>query len=390
MKTNKNLEFLREQVESKKIIALQGGTRSGKTYSVLQFIIETCIEYTGLTISIVRATLPALKATAMRDFFEIIESEGYYEEKHHNKTDSTYTLNGNLIEFVSLDQPQKVRGRKRHLLFANEVNELDLESWRQLLFRTSGKVIADYNPSEPEHWFYDEVLPREDCALLITTYKDNPHLPQTLIDEIELYQTKDPDYWRVFGEGQRGASRQGQIFTHFQKCDSLPIGRYYYGLDFGKSNDPTALIKLHYNGALYCEELIYQTNLTSSEIGKLMKQYGISGTDYVYADSSEPLMIRELVAMGFNVVGAKKGAGSVSGGIDLIKSKNVFVTNNSPNIWKESQWYQWKIGRDGKPTNEPKDLHNHAIDAIRYGNQHINSQAPRPATRSVGRQIDWG
>jgi len=384
---NPNLKFLREQVHEKKIIALQGGTRSGKTYSALQFLIEICIEYKGLTISIVRATLPALKATAMRDFFEIIQTEGYYDEKYHNKTDSTYTLNGNLVEFVSLDQPQKVRGRKRHILFANEVNELDYESWKQLLFRTSGKVIADYNPSDPEHWFYDEVLTRDDCALIVTTYKDNPHLPQSLIEEIERYKTKDADYWKVFGEGERGASRQGQIFTHFQKAE-MPVGRYFYGLDFGKSNDPTALIKCHYNGKLYLDEIIYQTNLTASEIGHLMKQNGI-GQDMVYADSSEPLMIRELVAQGFNVVGAKKGPGSVSGGIDRIKSMDVFVTDRSTNIWKESQWYQWSIGKDGKPTNEPKDLHNHCMDSIRYSLDHLVNNAPRSPVRTMGRRIDW-
>lgn len=390
MKINSNLSFLRKEVERKKIIALQGGTRSGKTYSALQFLIEVCCEYTGLTISVVRATLPALKATAMRDFFEIIQAEGYYQESEHNKTESSYNLNGNLIEFVSLDQPQKVRGRKRHLLFCNECNEIDLESWRQLLFRTSGKVIIDYNPSEPEHWIYDEVLPREDCAMLITTYKDNPHLPKTLVEEIELYQTKDPDYWRVFGEGQRGASRQGQIFTHFQKCDSLPVGRYFYGLDFGKSNDPTALVKCFYDGKLYCDELIYQTNLTASEIAKLMKQNGVSQQDYIYADSAEPLMIRELVASGFNVVAARKGAGSISGGIDKLKSMDVLITNRSANLHRESQWYQWQIGKDGKATNEPKDLHNHLIDSLRYSIEHITSKAPRSRPIAAGARIDWG
>ena len=387
---NPNLNFLRERVHESKIIALQGGTRSGKTYSALQFIIETAVQYSGLTISIVRATLPALKATAMRDFFDIIQQEGYYSEDNHNKTEASYTLNNNLIEFVSLDQPQKVRGRKRHLLFCNEANEIDLESWKQLLFRTSGKVIIDYNPSDPEHWIYDEVLTRKDCSLIVTTYKDNPHLPQTLVDEIERYKAKDPDYWKVFGEGQRGASRQGQIFTHVQKCDSLPVGRYFYGLDFGKSIDPTCLVRCFYDGKLYCDELIYQTNLTTSEIVSLMKQENVSRTDFIYADSSEPLMIRELVGAGFNVVGAKKGEGSVSGGIDKLKSMDIFATLRSANLHREFQWYKWKIGKDGKPTNEPKDLHNHGIDAIRYSIFNIFSQRPIAKPMVTGRRIEWG
>ena len=388
MKTNTNLKFIRENVGVKKIIALQGGTRSGKTYSALMWLIELCIEYSGLTISIVRATLPSLKATAMRDFFEILEREGYYSEENHNKTDSSYTLNGNLIEFVSLDQPQKVRGRKRNILFANEVNELDYESWKQLLFRTNGVVIADYNPSDAEHWFYDEVLTRDDCALCITTYRDNPHLPQTLIDEIERYRTKDPEYWKVFGEGERGANRQGQIFTHFQKVESLPIGRYFYGLDFGKTNDPTALVRCYLDGErLYSEEVIYQTNLTSSEIVKLMKQADVKQNDIIWADSAEPLMIREIKQAGFDIRAATKGAGSVSGGIDKLKSLDVFVTNQSKNIIRESQWYVWNIGKDGKPTNEPKDLHNHSMDALRYAAQEIRPviKRHRPITNAPSR-----
>ena len=363
---------------------------TGKTYSALQFIFELCYQYSGLTISICRATLPALKATAMRDFFDMLIASEAYDERKHNKTEGLYDLWGNTVEFFSLDQPAKVRGRKRDLLFINEViPEIDLETWRQLLFRTTGKIICDYNPSEPESWYYDEVLTREDCIELVTTYKDNPHLPKALIDEIEMYRHKDADYWKIFGEGLRGAARQGQIFNHVQKCDALPDGRYFYGLDFGKSNDPTALVKIHYNGKLYLKELIYQTNLTSTEIGNLLKQYGVQRNDYIYADSAEPLMIRELVAQGFNVIPAKKGAGSVSGGIDFIKSKDVFITHDSRNGLKEANWYCWNIGRDGKPTNEPKDIHNHFWDAVRYGIQHINNQAPRSPVRVAGARQEW-
>lgn len=315
MKINPNLKFLREQVPNKRIVALQGGTRSGKTYSAVQYLIELACQYSGLTISICRETLPVLKATVLRDFIDIMLSEGFYDERYHNKTEGVYEFNGNLFEFFSLDQPRKVRGRKRHILYLNEaMPDVDLESWKQLLFRTAKTAIIDYNPSEPEHWIYDEVLSRPDCALLVTTYKDNPHLNKSIVAEIERYRETDPDYFKVFGVGLRGVGRVGQIFTHVQKCDSLPAGTAFYGLDFGKTNDPTALVKMVYTGgALYCQELIYQTNLSSSEIVSLMKQAGVGRMDMIRADGAEPLMIREIKQAGFNIVPAIKGQGSVWG-----------------------------------------------------------------------------
>ena len=191
-----------------KIQVHQGGTRSGKSYSILQAIVELCYhnENAGAVISIVRKTFPALRATIMRDFFEILENEGIYNPAFHNKSEATYLLFGNMVEFVSIDQPQKIRGRKRNLLFANEANELDLESWRQLIMRTTGmtggpSVIIDYNPSDEFHWIYDYVLTRDDHEFFQTKYKDNPFLPESTIAEIERLKEADPDYWKVYGLG---------------------------------------------------------------------------------------------------------------------------------------------------------------------------------------------
>ena len=365
---NPNYTFISEHAHNSRVIALQGGTRSGKTYSAIQWLIEQCVRYKGATYSICRKTMPALKATAMRDFIDLIKECGYYNENDHNKTDATYMLNGNIIEFINLDDEMKVRGRKRNLLFVNEANEISLDVWRQLLLRTDSVVIIDYNPSDAEHWIYDEVLIRGDCKLLVTTYKDNPFLTAEQVAEIEQYKEKDPDYWRVFGEGQRGIARRGQIFTHLQKIAELPKGRYFYGLDFGKTNDPTALVRMHYeNGNLYCEQLIYQTNLTGNEIARLMKQMAIATHEPIYADAAEPLMIREIRNAGFNIVSAEKKSGSIMAGIDKLKSLNIFVTESSRDIWKEAGWYCWKMDSNGKPTNTPIDLHNHGWDAIRYG-----------------------
>jgi phage terminase large subunit len=366
---NPNYTFLNDHAKTSRVIALQGGTRSGKTYSVIQWIIEQAVRYTGTTYSICRKTLPALKATAMRDFIDLVKECGYYNEQNHNKTEGTYNLNGNLIEFINLDDEMKVRGRKRNLLFVNEANEIGIEVWRQLLLRTDSVIIIDYNPSDAEHWIYDDVLTRDDCRLLVTTYKDNPFLTAEQIAEIEQYREKDPDYWRVFGEGQRGLARRGQIFTHFQKIAEMPKGRYYYGLDFGKTNDPTALVRMQYtDGTLFCEQLIYQTNLTGNEIARLMKQMNIGGHEPIYADAAEPLMIREIRNAGFNIMSAEKKSGSILAGIDKLKSLNVYVTESSRDIWREAGWYCWKTDKNGRPTNVPIDLHNHAIDAMRYAN----------------------
>lgn len=368
---NPNLAYLRKEIpkSSTRIVALQGGTRSGKTYSAIQFIIENCFRYTGVTYSVVRETMTALRTSAMADFIELLGP--IYDDELMNHRDNIYNLNGNNVEFFGVMDPQRVRSRKRDLIFICEANELTLEAWRQLALRTSGKIIIDYNPSEPEHWIYEHVLTRKDCRLIITTYKDNPHLSRFQREEIEQYKITDPEYFRVFGEGQRGAARKGQIYKHFQKIAEMPAGRPFYGLDFGKTNDPTALVELIYEpGKLYVDELIYQTNLSSSEIIKMMKAEELTKRDRIRADSSEPLMIREIKDGGFDIEGAVKGPGSVSGGIDKLKSLEVYVTSRSKNLWKEVDWYVWKMDRKtGEPVSpeDPVDMHNHGMDAIRYG-----------------------
>lgn len=227
---NPNLQFLRENIDKFRVFAHQGGTRSGKTYSILQWIIETCCQYSGMTISICRNEFSTLKPTAMRDFFEILENEGMYEEVSHNKTDKTYWLNGNLIEFFGLDQAQKVKGRKRHILYINEANEIEEEAYRQLTLRTTGKIILDYNPNMHVHWIYDKVLTRNDVGYIQTTYKDNPFLLPDQIAELERYKTTDYDYFRVYGLGERAKLRTGAEFYH-----AFNRGKHVKQLVFDKS-----------------------------------------------------------------------------------------------------------------------------------------------------------
>ena len=362
MKLNPNFVFIEKNISEKRVLALQGGTRSGKTYSVLQWIVRQCMQYKGLTISIVRATLPALKASAMRDFVEILTNLGLYSEGNHNMTENVYTLNGNTIEFFSVDNEQKLRGRKRDLLFVNEANEITLEQWRQLVFRTTGRIIIDYNPSMVDSWIYDHVLTREDCGLLVTTYKDNPHLSEYIIREIEALQDADPEYWKVFGLGERGQLKD-LVFNNWVQVPAMPqdaklIG---YGMDFGFSVDPTTLIEVRQqNGELWLREVLYRTNMTNTDIGNFLKQQGIAREEIV-ADSAEPKSIEEIRRQGFNIQPAMKGPDSINNGIDILRRYKMNVTQDSLNLIKELRSYKWATDKDGKATGKPVDYMNHCF-----------------------------
>lgn len=362
---NPNFVFLEKNIKSKRIIALQGGTRSGKTYSTLQWIIKQCLNYQGMTISIVRKTLPALKSSAMRDFIDILNSIGYYSESNHNKTENIYILNNNIIEFFSLDIADKLRGRKRDLLYVNEANEIDLEDWRQLLLRTTGKVIIDYNPSDFEHWIYDQVLTRDDCGLIITTYKDNPHLPDALKKEIESLEQADPEYWKIFGLGERG-QLMGLVFNNWTNQLAVPDNANFvgYGLDWGFSADPTALVSVwKYEQELYIREELYERGLTNQDIAERLKDMGITRKE-IYADSAEPKSIEEVYRLGFNIKPTQKGKDSIINSIDILRRYRLNLIGN--NLQKEFRTYKWKTDKAGKIVNEPVDFNNHLIDATRY------------------------
>jgi phage terminase large subunit len=346
----------------------QGGTRSGKTYSILLSLVEFCYRNPngGAVLTICRKTFPALRASVMRDFFEILKREGIYTEVNHNKSDATYILEGNLIEFISIDQPQKIRGRKRDLLFINEANELNLEDFRQLLIRTTGKVLLDYNPSDEFHWIYDHVIPREDATFFQSTFRDNPFLEPSLVTEIERLQVADPNYWRIYGLGERGQSRT-TILTHWSQTETIDprFKLVAYGLDFGYTNDPTACVAVYSDGeAFLLDEILYRNGLSNRQIFQLLESE--VGKNTVIADSAEPKSIDELHGYGMNVHPARKGPDSVRAGIQFFHSKPLAVTSRSLNLIKELRNYKWKEDKNGKNLNEPVDAFNHAIDAARY------------------------
>ena len=353
---------------TKRITIEQGGSRSGKTYNILMWLIFAYSDRNnGKTITICRKTFPALRASSMRDFFDILNKYDLYKEANHNKSNSEYLLNNNLFEFISLDQPQKVRGRKRDMLYINEANELYFEDWQQLILRTTDKAILDYNPSDEFHFIYEKIKPRDDAEFFITTYKDNPFLDIETVNEIERLRFVDENYWKIYGLGQVGSS-QALIFR-INECNSIPPEAKFlsYGMDFGFTNDPTTLVAIYQQGDnIYLKELLYQTGLTNRDIDEKLKFHLVERKE-IFADSAEPKSIEELYRMGWNVKPATKGQGSVNIGIDMMKRYELYVTKDSVNMIKEFRNYKWQEDKNGNVLNTPVDMFNHTIDAIRYG-----------------------
>ena len=367
----------------KKIVVEQGGTRSGKTYNIILWIIfEYCTNNRNKVITVCRKSFPSLRATVLRDFMSILESHNLYSEKFHNKSNSEYYLFGNLVEFISLDQPQKIRGRKRDLLFINEGNELFWEDWQQLVFRTQDRIVIDFNPSDEYHWIYDKVLPRDDCAFFKTTYLDNPFVEESIRKEIELLKDTDEQYWQIYGLGERAASRS-TVFR-YAEVSHIPEDAELvaYGMDFGFSNDPSTLVSVYTKDInLYVKEHLYRTAMTTTDIHKFLLSEKLENKP-IYADSAEPRLIEELRRMGHNIFPSLKGKDSVNAGIDLLKRYKINILSTSSNAISEFRNYKWREDKTGALLNTPVDDHNHIIDPCRYATYSILSK-PRFGTYAI-------
>lgn len=369
-----NRQFYDLIESNKRFRVHQGGTRSGKTFAICQYLTYLLTtQEEPIIISIVRKTLPALKGSVLRDFILILQQTGLYYEGTHNKAENTFTYGDHIVEFLSVDEPQKIRGRKRNIAFLNEANELNIEDFRQINMRTTDFIIMDFNPSDPVHWIYDEIIPRDDCDTWITTYKDNKFLSEDLVFEIERMRERDPDYWRVYGEGQKAVYSARQIFNNwnfipyneFPEFDSA--AEAVIGLDFGFSNDPSAACLIHRkNDKLYIHELLYKTGMTNADLADYFKKLGYEQT-MIYADSAESKSVEEIKRQGLFIKPAIKGQGSINAGISLLKEYDIYVSKESKNIIKEYNNYYWEELKDGTIINKPKDKFNHAMDSIRYG-----------------------
>ncbi len=361
--------FQRNWDSTKRFVLNQGGTRSSKTFSILQVLIVKALQAEEpTTISIVRKTLPALKKSVLRDFISILDSMGIYDETQHNKSDNTYQLNNTLVEFFSIDTAAKYRGSKRDYLFINEANELTFEDIFQLQVRTTKQVFADYNPSDSISWIYDLIDQRSDEVDFIkSTYLDNTFLEQSIIDEIVKLKETDEDYWRVYGLGERGGTKD-LVYT-VKEIDTTPedatlIG---LGLDFGFSHDPTALIGVwKKEDSLYFDELLYERGLTNYDLIQKLKEISLDKRLDIVADSADPKSIEELRRSGYAVKPALKGPDSIRNGIDILKRHKLYVTKQSPNLLVEFQRYKWRKDSAGNMLNQPVDVFNHGMDSIRY------------------------
>lgn len=373
-------------VLNKRVRFISGGTSSSKTISILMWLIDYAQTHDNKMVSVVSETLPHLKKGAIRDFLNIMQEHKYYKDDLWNKTDNIYTFEtGTKIEFFSADQPGKVRGPRRDILFINEGNNVPYEVYTQLEIRTKDIIWVDSNPTH-EYWMYSEILPNHDIDFITLTYKDNEALAKSIIESIEA-RKHDKNWYAVYGLGQLGVA-EGRIYKDWQLIDDIPHEARLerYGLDFGYTNDPTAIVAIYrYNGGFILDETTYQNGLKNREIADILKNVPKA---LVIADSAEPKSIDELKDLGVNIVGAPKGAGSILQGIQNVQAQRVSVTKRSTNIIKEYRNYLWQTDKDGKIINTPSESFNHAMDAIRYGMNNLTSMGILSANINQFKKVD--
>jgi phage terminase large subunit len=382
MQANPNYTHLEKHVSIDRITLLQGGTRSGKTYAVIDWIINHCLKHedVGLEIDIVRDTFTALKATAWKDFENRLIEFGLYDHTQHNKTDHSYRLSGNTINYYGCDTPEKIHGRSRDLLWINEAHQFPQEIIDQLFPRTRYRIIADYNPALPtEHWLDKYIQQYPPC---ITTYKDNPHLTQDQIDDIESRRGDGTGYWwSVYGNGHR-MRLQGLVFPNWERGKFPEHLPYIFGQDYGFNPDPTTLVKVAVDEkakVIYAKYCYHGNKLSTDEIFERNNQ--ITGGKQIIADGAEKRLINELFMRGQNIREAIKGPGSVVDGLRTMSGYRIVIEDTSDDkvIQREFDNYAWH----DKKSETPIDAWNHFIDSIRYAAMNLIESNNRGSATTV-------
>lgn len=350
---------------NKRIRGVAGGTSASKTISILQILIDKSqSDKTPKLTSVMSESMPHLKRGAMRDFLNIMQEHGYFKEDRWNRTDFIYTFEtGSKMEFFSLDMPHKVRGPRRDRGFINEANNNPRETFDQLEVRTKEEFWLDWNPTN-EFWFYEMMNERDDIDFITLTYKDNEGLDPEIVKSIEA-RKGNKNWWQVYGLGQLGEV-EGKIYTDWKIIDEIPHGARLegYGLDFGYSNDPSAIVAIYYyDGGYIVDEITYQKGLSNKQIADILNNQKKA---LVVADSAEPKSIDEIASYGVMITAANKGQGSVLQGIQYVQDQRMSLTKRSTNLIKEYRNYMWKTDREGKIINEPDHTWSHGMDAIRY------------------------
>ena len=356
-----------------RIKVIQGGTSASKTFSILAILIDKAIKTPGLEISVVSETIPHLRRGCLKDFLSIMKDTGRYIPQNYNKTLLKYNFtNGSYIEFFSCDAEERLRGARRNILYMNEANNINYDAYLQLEMRTDQDIYLDFNPTS-SFWAHTEVLTQPNSEHLILTYRDNEALSEEIVSSLEMNREKGKTstYWnnwcRVYLDGEIG-SVEGTIYNDYVVIDRIPeeARLLCYGLDFGFSSDPLALVGIYkYDDNLVIDEVIYQTGVLNSELSSLMKQNDVSGE--IFCDSAEPKSISELRRYGHQVRPVEKGRDSVKFGIQLVQEYKLLVTRRSNNLLEELSKYMYKRNKNGGYDPEPIDMYNHGMDAMRYG-----------------------
>lgn len=351
----------------KRIVVNQGGSSSGKTYAILQVLFLRIMQRPNSICTVVGSTIPNLKKGALRDMQRIFTDNPEWSHfvKDYNKTDRTYHFaNGSLMEFVSYEDGMQARSGKRDYAFFNEANSISKEIYDQVAMRTGEQIFVDYNPTAA-FWVHQHLIGQPDVVTFYSTFEDNPFAHPANVAHIKGYKRTDPEAWRVYGLGKTGAVR-GLVFPKVNIVPELPkqIRKFSFGLDFG-FNDPTACVyACEHNKELYLDEVLYDYELTGSEIAAKIKERVRQRP--VICDSASPMTIAELKQNGINARPAKKGRDSILAGISLIKKFNrINITAASINLIKEQQNYKWAV-KDDTQLDKPVDSFNHLWDAARY------------------------
>ena len=357
---------------SKRIRAVQGGSSASKTISILLYLIARAQGDTLRTLtSIVSESIPHLKRGVIRDFKNIMQDHQYWKDASWNATDSVYTFEtGSQIEFFSTDNGDKLRGARRDRLFINEANNVLFEAFEQLEIRTKDFVFLDWNPTN-EFYFYTEILnKRSDVEHIILTYRDNEALDPQIVEALEQRKSRK-GWWQVYGEGQLGEV-EGKIYKDWAIIDEIPHEARLErrGMDFGYSNDPTAIVDVYYyNGGYILDEVCHQKGLSNRQIAGLLDD---KASVLTIADSAEPKSIAEIRSYGINIIGATKGKDSVVHGIQFVQEQRISVTKRSVNLIKSYRNYLWETDKDGRILNQPEHTWSDIMDAVRYALSSFN------------------
>ena len=368
-------------INGHRFLVVQGGMRAGKTYPILMLIISWCQTYADKIATVASMSYPHLTRGAIRDFQAIMKNAGIWEPERWNSSSKIYTFaNGTILEFISVDK-MSAHGPARDLLFVNEANDMDRETFEQLAARTSGKVIIDYNPTH-EFWAHTWLIKEyaNNCDFVILTYLDNEALAPSIREYIESKKPKPGEkpsnWWTVYGLGQIG-TLEGNIYAGWRIATAKDYENAQlirYGLDFGFSNDETALVAIYRTDAedIIAKQIIYQTGLLGSQYGDALRAHDIDPNILIVADSARPEIIAEIKAHGFRCVGADKKAGSVIRGIDRVKQRHIVY--DGKDLEREYLSYKWRAKRTGETLDEPEDGNDHLMDALRYAIDDLERQ----------------